>query len=398
MPKVEVEANELTDAKVSFVSLVHRPANRLPFKMTKSEEKTHMIDLSKLFKFERPKPMVSALIVSKGADLEKAKARITAAGFSVEKSMEQGDVTLFVQGDKEHPLEDALIVKFDEDVAAACVNVDKSFQSLNFESTSFQEMMAQEGFWPSVWTAMDVFRYTVGNVMDTAKSADEAATTIGKACEDLRSYLTGLVGAVPMEAFKMESGKPAASPSVDGPAKEAGPETPAAPSTGDTSAETGTTTVKGDAEAGGTAAENPSGASAVAEGEGQKTTEKSDDTKTEEKSTETAPAAKDVGKTDETVVIEQVTKAVEGMLKTALEGVSAKLAEMSTSIDAKLKDVVAKADEAATLAKSAKETADNAVVVETGGDPKQTKPVKSENGHASWDGFEHIDTAYHRPK
>jgi hypothetical protein len=43
MSRLEIKANELTDTDVSFVSLVKRGANRLPFRITKGD--TEMLDL-----------------------------------------------------------------------------------------------------------------------------------------------------------------------------------------------------------------------------------------------------------------------------------------------------------------------------------------------------------------
>jgi hypothetical protein len=47
MPKLLLEAHELTDADVDFVSLVKRGANRIPFRIVK-EDTSDMLDLHKI--------------------------------------------------------------------------------------------------------------------------------------------------------------------------------------------------------------------------------------------------------------------------------------------------------------------------------------------------------------
>lgn len=402
MSKVQVEANELKDATVQFVSIVGRPANRLPFKMAKSEG-NQMINLHKLFKFETPKPAVAALIVSKGADLEKAKTRIKAAGFSVERPVEQDSVVIFQQGEKDAPLEDAVLIKFDDEIAAACINIAKGFCSYNFESTSFKEMLATEGFWPTVAIAKDVLGYSIANAMEHSKSAEEAAGTISTLISDFQAYVTALVSHVPMQAFKMEGGKPAASLSADGPAATEKGDKPETAAAGDTGTSTATEKAEGDASAGDGSSTSGAGAKDGTPKEAPKATEKAEGDKPGEPD-KAAPAAGDGGTVlkseDMTALItETVSKTVKDLLGGVADGLTAKITALGETLSAKVDAVQKSADEAKTLAKSATDALGTTVIADAGnGDAPKNGAAKTQKGEDDWGAFEIIDTAYHRPQ
>jgi hypothetical protein len=211
MPQREIEARELSGATVSHVALVKRGAIRSPFKVQKTDENQEnlsMFNLGRvdLFKREALPAAVVAVIARKGADLDAVKARVTAAGFSVEKSEEAETGIFFRQGDGPLPKE-ALLVKLDGDVAVAVANVAKGFSSYNGQSTMFGEMMAQEGFFPGCSMAVGTLMDTVGNIMYKAADPSEAKTQVAKAFEDAKAYVTGLVEAIPVTAFKLDTFK-----------------------------------------------------------------------------------------------------------------------------------------------------------------------------------------------
>jgi hypothetical protein len=66
MPRITVKAAELTDTNVDFVAMVKHGANRIPFRITKSED-NDMIDLSvlsrRLFQKSAPAPEVFAIVI-----------------------------------------------------------------------------------------------------------------------------------------------------------------------------------------------------------------------------------------------------------------------------------------------------------------------------------------------
>jgi hypothetical protein len=206
MPKLLLEAHELTNAEVDFVSLVKRGANRIPFRIVK-EDTSDMLDLHKigrkLFKQADPVPTVVAAVVRKGADLEAVKARLIEAGLSVEHVTEKDGVLVFAQPNVE--AFDEGVVKLDDDVGLVVSGIAKAFESFNFVDTEFGKVFATEAFYPSLHMAKDMLTYTVGNIMSKAESPGAAAEAIAKAVDDFKAYVTALAAKIPQHAFKAEN-------------------------------------------------------------------------------------------------------------------------------------------------------------------------------------------------
>ena len=93
MPKFSVSATELSDVDMSFVALVKRGANRIPFRVTKGDNE--MLDLysigRRMFKSDEPVPVVIGAIIAKSADIDNTLAILKKAGC---------DVSTFVKGEK----------------------------------------------------------------------------------------------------------------------------------------------------------------------------------------------------------------------------------------------------------------------------------------------------------
>ncbi len=198
------ETHELSEADVQFISLVKRGANRIPFRITKNGDQ-QMIDLSSIFKREPVKPAVYGIAVRKGAELDLAKQRIEAAGFSTENVEEHDTATLFKQIEGEP--EGVVYFKVDEDFAIGVTHLAKQFSGFEFDSNDFKEVMAVEGFFPGVGTAMEVLRGTIGNIMQKADDNTEASERIGAAIDDFKVFMTAMAKDIPMTAFKFETVK-----------------------------------------------------------------------------------------------------------------------------------------------------------------------------------------------
>ena len=204
--KAEVNVNELTDVDVKYVSLVKRGANRIPFRIVKSEdgEKKMNIDLSSLFKSEPLAPVVAYIAVSDNADQGVAEARIEAAGFSIEKAEEVDGGILYHQEEPKNS--NISILKFDESCAAAIAHVDlkKAFNGYDFSGTSFDEVMETEGVMPSIRMAKEVLGNTMYNIMYKSEDPKEMSSMLTKAINEFRDYVVGIAKTVPSEAFKMD--------------------------------------------------------------------------------------------------------------------------------------------------------------------------------------------------
>lgn len=206
MSKQLINATELVNTDVNFVSLVKRGANRIPFRITKEDQ--NMIDLHKIgraiFKMAEPKVAVVGAIVQKGADLEKVNAVLKSAGLDVEaleKSEKDGIVTLA----KADAPSAASVLKVSDEVAlVVSTDLQKAFSGVDFSSWSFGEVMATEGYFTGVCMAVDVLKSTVTNILMDATSSAEAAAAVGKATDELKNYLISLTGGLPVDAFKAD--------------------------------------------------------------------------------------------------------------------------------------------------------------------------------------------------
>jgi len=200
--KRTIKLNELTEADAQFISIVGRGANNTPFKIIKQE--TEGMDLGKLFKKEDTSAFVKALVVNKSSDLVAAKARIEKAGFSIENEQEIGDVIVFSQSDEEGPSANQVIIKYDEDIAL--VAVCKSFQSWDFETSSFNELFEKQGVWPTLSTAHSTLWEVLCNIMchEDSKDPGEVAGKMGTAIKEYRMFVMDMVKNLPVTAFKLE--------------------------------------------------------------------------------------------------------------------------------------------------------------------------------------------------
>ena len=209
MPSLEIDAMELTDVQVSHVSLVKRGAIRLPFKILKAEGDGAMINLSKIFKTDPSVPTVAAVLVNKAADLSIAKARLTKAGFQVETYDDTQDgVIIFPQVDELGDItpgdNGTFIMKMDEMLSCVLTGIEKSFEPINFDSTSFDEVLAQEGMRPGIHLSMDVLGATVSNILAKAEGRDEMVTDLTKTLDEFRDHVVSLAVAVPDTAFSVD--------------------------------------------------------------------------------------------------------------------------------------------------------------------------------------------------
>lgn len=212
MPKIAIEANELSQVQVSHISLVKRGANKVPFRMLKSDGGTEMIqfDMKRVFKSQPKTPMVAAILVSKDADLDATKARITKAGFSVEKQTDSDDGVIFAQSDDKEIK--GIILKMDADVALVLTNVEKAFEPMNLESTSFGEVFAQEGLVPGFRLAVEALQDTFFNVLAKAENPEDLTKDVTRVIGEFSTHMNLLAKAVPPDAFSLDFFKAEAEP------------------------------------------------------------------------------------------------------------------------------------------------------------------------------------------
>lgn len=215
MPRLQLDAQELSSTEVDFVSLVKRGANRLPFRIVK-EDTEDMLDLARLtrvFRKADPVPAVVAAVVRKGADIEAARDRLGQAGLSLEAREEQDDLVVFRQPNVESG-NDALI-KLDDDIGLVVSGLAKAVEGTRLADTAFGRQFASEAFLPSMRLASEMLGQSVGGIMQKAETPTEAAAQIAEAVDDFKTYITGLAAALPQHALKADAAPLAKSVTVN---------------------------------------------------------------------------------------------------------------------------------------------------------------------------------------
>lgn len=209
--KIKAVAKEMKEADVRFISLVARGANRIPFRIVKSEKESVMIDLSKplkILKGEKPQAaspeVVGVVVFDQGDEAVMADVRksLTDHGFAVDTVTKNEDGTvLFSAGAVD--AEDATIVRLSENMAVVVKGFSSYNQALS-ESTNFSEVMAAQGYYQGVRTACDALVYTMQNVLQKAESSQDAATKVNSILSSFSTYVGTMTKGLPVAAFKAD--------------------------------------------------------------------------------------------------------------------------------------------------------------------------------------------------
>jgi hypothetical protein len=206
--KIKAKLRQLTDADVRYISLVERGANRIPFRIVKSDSKENSmgIDLSKLglrvTKSAAPvSATVSAVVLAKNAPalVEKAVESLKAEGFDlpVVTSFDDGSVTI-AKDDKY--MDGGTVVRLSDGVAVVMKNFDDFGQTLS--TSDIGKDADTQGFYEGVSGALNHLRDRVTTVL---KSDGDRSKEMREAVADFYTYVDGLVAAIPAAVFKAEN-------------------------------------------------------------------------------------------------------------------------------------------------------------------------------------------------
>jgi hypothetical protein len=211
MPKFEINATELTDTDVNFIALVKRGANRIPFRLTKSEDAD--MDLYSLLKKTVLKgdggtvvaPAVVGVYMTKAANEDAIIAMLKAAGVDFEPLL-KGEIkgmTVYTLKSGVNPA-DTMMLKVSKDVALGISGLKKGFCEYDFNSSDFGENVATSSYVMSLSGAAQALGSVVSNVLQDAADPTAAAVGISKAVDDFKAYIMTLTKAVPVSAFKFD--------------------------------------------------------------------------------------------------------------------------------------------------------------------------------------------------
>lgn len=240
----EVEVTEMKGATAEYISLVHRGANRIGFRVLKHDKQENvMLNLNTLGQSvaralkgevqpEKTGPLVVGIATkAEGEQLEVVKKSLVDNGFKADtvETLEDG-TTMFRQ--EEGELDGLSLVRLSDNT----VLVVKGFSPYGEDVTNdFLANVKANGFYNSLYSATDAFRSSLYNLLYDSSSPTEASSAAKKLFSDFESYVSGLISDLPTKAFKMDADvtsalakavkadEPAEAPNVEAAAEEPKP-------------------------------------------------------------------------------------------------------------------------------------------------------------------------------
>jgi hypothetical protein len=348
-------AHELVDVEVGFLSFVDHGANRVPFRIEKRdqpEEGKAVIRMQIPFRKEEKAVKVGAIVISGDADLEVAKARIEAGGYTTDGMVELQGNRIFPQvedlGEQEQHF-----LKFSDQAGAVLVNAKKFFTGV-VDSVNFDDNLASAQFVPGLSMSMDALFKTVLNALEKAETNEELATMVTEATNAFSKAVGSMAGSIPMEAFKLEQGL-----AEQDEAPEKKEDTPAA---GEGTEKSETKDADPDTPAG-----NEDGDQQVAKEDEGKADDADGDTSDDE-------GAGEVGKSDPAEEDGEKDSAVLKAIQDLKTELTTKVNEVAGQVQ-ELGGEVAKATKAADEAKALAKAADETITATVGGVARSDQPA-----------------------
>jgi hypothetical protein len=210
--RIKVKANAMEDVDVHFVSLVNRPASRLPFRALKSDdpdqESKPMIDLARMFKRDGSKTNATCKLAGVVVQKEhKAhfEPQLKELGLKTDDVVEADGVVIFRQCDYETA--DVVAIKLNE-VGGLFLNAPESVTKAYDpwpESDNFSENMSAAGFLPGMSFATEMLMETVRNVLRSSDSPDSARNGLNQTLDAYKNAVMEMANNLPEIAFKMEA-------------------------------------------------------------------------------------------------------------------------------------------------------------------------------------------------
>ena len=201
----------MEDADVNFISLVTRPASRIPFRVMKSDdplEGSSMFNLTRLFKQDGesavPVDCVLAGVVVQQKHEAEFAPKLKALGLKIDDRVEKEDMVILKQCDYDE--DKVTLIKLNE-MGGLFLNasdkVQKQFDPFP-EGTDFSENFNQGAFLPGVSIATEVMMETMRNVLRTAEDQTAARAGIGTLLNAYTDHVLDFVDDLPEVSFKID--------------------------------------------------------------------------------------------------------------------------------------------------------------------------------------------------
>ena len=192
MPKISINATDLTNVDVNFVAMVKRGANRIPFRLTKSEDaEMDLYSLGKTLFKKGDSPQIIGVFMAKSLDTPATLAMLKGAGINfepLEKSEFRGIIQHTLKSGESFP--DTVLVRFSPELA---VNV-RGMKKGAFEPGAHINS-------PSLAAAE--LQKTIGAITKSSETASYGVD-VSKATADFNSYMAKLVENLPQEAMRLD--------------------------------------------------------------------------------------------------------------------------------------------------------------------------------------------------
>jgi hypothetical protein len=213
MPTYKTKATKMSDARVSFISLVERGANRIPFKIIKQEngmtgKPFAGIDLGNLFtqKAETGPMPVELLGVAtmQDDDYQHVLKGLSDCGLKIDAPVAQDDGSVVLKQVEGVVEGGGSIVRLNEHIALVTKNFTPYMMDIQVGDISFAEAVSEQGFYPGASTVLGVLSSSVMKSLEESTNPAETAAQVGVLFDEARQYISSLVEALPAVAFKLD--------------------------------------------------------------------------------------------------------------------------------------------------------------------------------------------------
>lgn len=202
--EVKRKMHELKSADVRFISLVTRAANRIPFRVVKSENDMS-IDLSGRYtrnikKQEAVTPGIVGVVVFKQEDaakMEAVEAVLKGAGFAVDAVEDNEDGTRIYKQEADIPA-DASVIRLSDNTALVVKGFTKQAEIMA-EAAQFSEAVPAEGFFQGPVVASEAYQ---AEMLGMVKKGDTSG--MAEVTKQYHNYMGAMTTVIPAVAFKAD--------------------------------------------------------------------------------------------------------------------------------------------------------------------------------------------------
>lgn len=206
---VKTTLRKLSNVKVSHVSLVERGANRIPFRIIKSQ-KPEGLDLSTRFKQDgkpdaAPPVVVGVITFDRGDTLmPKVNAALEGAGFSTARAKKEEDGTVYFEQAPVADGEETHLIRLSDQMAVVVKGL--AGYSPDLSEASFNDKVQAQGYFEGIRTCTNVFSQTLMSLMydNDTSNVTKAEDQVKSLIEDFGNYVMALTSALPQSVFKAD--------------------------------------------------------------------------------------------------------------------------------------------------------------------------------------------------